>query len=170
MTSSTLRAPRRRTLQRAASGYSLLTVLVAMLVFSLGMLGLGSMYARFTGAVTDNENLAQIAAWSDSFWSVLWANDTNLAASGVTYNLANYTSAPAAMQPWLAKLLNTLPDSSVQLAPLADPIGNPGLCSSPRGCTSLTMTIKWSQNASPIAMSGNGSFYRSQTFTYQLGF
>lgn len=171
--SSSSRLPARRT-----RGYSLMNVLVAILVFSLGLLGLGAMYSRFTGAVTENQRAAQLAASSNALWSILFTSSSTLVTTAKTYDSSNYASdAPAELQPWLKSVFATLPPSTsstktaVTFTPTDDPSSATDICSATQGCKTVTVTVTWPQSSSVSALTGGaGTVSRSQSFVYQLGF
>ena len=56
------------------SGFGLINLLVALLVFSLALIGLGVSYGRLTQAATRNEDIVQMAGWSNSLWGMVQAN------------------------------------------------------------------------------------------------
>lgn len=145
--------------------------MVAILIFSFGLLGLASLYSRFTSATTANQNLLQLAPWSNGFWGVVQANPAVLTAINGTYTIANITSAPVALQPWLSQVITTsqspyaLPSASVTIA--TGPDASRGTaCSATTGCT-VTLTIQWAQNGS--INTDSTSVLRTQTFSYQFG-
>ena len=152
-------------------GFSLINVMVAILIFSFGLLGLVGLYSRFTSATSANQNLMQMAPWSNGFWGVVQANPAVLTTMSGTYAIANITAAPATLQPWLRQVLDTgqsrnaLPSASVTIA--TGPDASRGTaCSATNGC-SVTLTIQWAQNGS-VNTDGT-SVLRTQTFSYQFG-
>ena len=66
---------------RAARGFTLLSVLVAVVVFAFGLLGLGKAYVAITAAGTQNQNLSALASQSNAFWGVVQANASMLTGS-----------------------------------------------------------------------------------------
>ena len=159
-----------KSIRRNSSGFALINVLVATLVFSLALLGLAGLYTRFVVAQTQNQNLLQLAPWSNSFWGIVQANMSTLATMANTYDSTNIASAPAPLRAWLTQLLDTtaspaaLPNATVQIATGPD-ASSGAACTSSTGCT-VTVTVTWSQNGSST---NGGALSRTQTFNYQFG-
>ena len=155
---------------KPAPGFTLLSVLVAMVVLAFGLLGLARTYLAVTAAASQNQNLSALASQSNAFWGVVQANPGMLTSLGGTYTSANITSAPTALQPWLAQLLTTstsaLPQGSVTIATGPDAASG-AACSAAAGC-SVTMTISWVQGGKPGG-AGTADVSRSQVFYYQFG-
>ena len=142
------------------SGFTLLNVLVASLIFGFGVLGLVRSFANVTSAATQNTNISALASLSNGFGAVLQANSGLLVnASFVnTYTQSNYATAPAALQPWLQQA-TALPNAQVQIATGPDSASG-AACAQYTGCT-VTMVITWTQ----VGTTPN----RTQTFLYHLG-
>ncbi|WP_449370255.1 type IV pilus modification PilV family protein [Thiomonas sp.] len=157
-------------------GLSLISVLVAIVIFSLGMLTIASMYTLAVPAVTANAEAMDTAAFGNQFWSALQSNPgivntlfgTQPAAGAkVTYTAATYTSAPPALQPMLTNLFApsqmNLPNASVTITAQNGADGNP--CSAPASpaqpICGISLLINWTPSS--------GS-QRSQSFDYQVGF
>ena len=87
-----LRAARRRASSR---GFTLLSVLVAMLLVGLGLLGMAKAMLGVTAASTQNQNVTSIAQFSNAFYGVVQSAPTMLVASSFqgTFTSANITSA-----------------------------------------------------------------------------
>jgi Tfp pilus assembly protein PilV len=161
-------------------GYSLISVLVAVLVFSLGILGLAGMYGRFLGVVSDDQNLATLSQVGNSFWGVLQASPSVVnSVDGTTYNSGNYTSAPSSLQEWLKSIIVTqataLPDAHVTLTKGPDALGTSGSvpcntiidAAGTTKCQSVQVTITWKSVISPLV--GGAQSTRSHVFYYQIG-
>lgn len=157
-------------------GLSLISVLVAIVVFALGMLTIASIYTLAVPAVTANAEAMDTAAFGNQFWSALQSTPGILnamfgsqpsAGTQVTYNAASYTSAPPALQPMLSNLFSpsqmNLPHASVTITAQNGADGNP--CSAPTPPASplcgVTLLINWTPSSGT---------QRSQTFNYQVGF
>lgn len=158
---------------KGQTGFSLINILVAILIFSFGLLGLAGMYSRFTSASTANQNIAQLAPWSNAFWGLVQANpNSTLASMAGSYDVSKIASAPVALQPWLRQILdpNTSPRSAIPGATVVIATGPDAVsgsaCAVATGCT-VTLTIQWAQNGS--VNTDGSSVMRSQTFTYQFG-
>ncbi len=157
-------APRQR-------GMSLISVLVAIVVFGLGMLSIASLYGLAVPAQTANQETLDTAALGNQFWAILQASPQVVSQIGAgvsqTYSSAS-SSAPAALQPWLTNIFNTpsmmLPGAAVTITTGPGADGNPCDVSNPAApLCGVTLTIAW-------AAGKGGGGARSQTFQYQVGF
>ena len=166
---------------RHQAGLSLISVLVAIVIFSLGMLSIASIYTMAVPAVTANEAATDTAAFGNQFWALLQANPGLVGQLGTTtvttYTSANATTAPAALQPWLAGIFGPgvftgttyagtqqtmLPGPTVTITP--GPGADGKACTAPTPTTTLcgvTLNIQWQPNSTTT---------RSQTYNYQVGF
>lgn len=160
----------KRAAESGDRGFALINALIAALIFALALLGLAGLYTRFTITQTQNQNLIQLAPWSNSFWGIAQANPNIWTSMSKTYNSANITDAPAILQPWLSQLLNTttspaaLPGATVVIT--TGPDAATGSACSSDGC-SVQITVSWSQNGNTT--NGGNAMSRSQTFNYQFG-
>lgn len=154
-----------RTRRSAQRGFNLISVMVSMVVASLGLLSLGGTYARLITATTQNQNLSQLAAMGNAYWGIVQANPAVVGSMGGTYTRTNVASAPVALQGWLASVTGALPGAEVVVAPGPDTAT--GASCSTAGCSSV-LTIRWLQNAN-VTSGTTGSMVRSQTFNYQFG-
>jgi Tfp pilus assembly protein PilV len=151
---------------RGTRGFTLLSVLVSMLLTCLGLLGMAKAMLGVTSASTQNQNVTSIAQFSNAFYGVVQSNPGMLVASAFqgTFTSSNVTSAPAALQAWLAQVTGALPSAQVVIATGPD-AGTGATCSATAGCT-VTMSMQWSQVGAP----GHAGANRAQTFYYQFGF
>jgi type IV pilus assembly protein PilV len=62
--------------RRKAAGFTLLEVLVSILIFSFGLLGLVGMQARILQASTQNADRARASLLANEIVSVMWAKQT----------------------------------------------------------------------------------------------
>ena len=160
--------------RRCAAGFTLLSVLVAMVILAFGLLGLARAYVAITAASTQNQNLSALAAQSNAFWGLVQANSlmlTGAPALAGSYTSANIATAPSALQPWLTQLLSAtspaaLPQATVLIATGPDAASG-SACSLATGC-SVTLTISWVQGAKPGAAALT-DITRSQIFYFQFG-
>lgn len=150
-------------MKRQQSGFTLLSVLVSVLIFSIGMLGIAGMYAKLMTTTTQDQNLTQVAALSNGLWGTIQASPSILASLPGTYNSGNVSSAPAQVRPWLTTATNALPSGSTfTITTGPDAAGTNTACDSASGCT-INLTITWTQNASNTT----GTVNRVQQFSYQ---
>ncbi|WP_294636050.1 prepilin-type N-terminal cleavage/methylation domain-containing protein [uncultured Aquabacterium sp.] len=92
---------------RPQGGFLLIEVLIAILIFAVGILGLVGLQARMTKAQTEAKARADAVNLAGELRGLMWVDIANLAQ----YE----TSACAAHAPcanWLAKLQSTLPSGS----------------------------------------------------------
>lgn len=150
---------------RPAGGFTLLSVLVSILLVSLGLLGMAKAMLGVTSAATQNQNVTSLATLSNSFWGVVQADPNLLVNSAFagTYTASNIGGAPSALQDWLTQATGALPAGTITLATGPD-AGSGAACSLTGGCT-VTMSMQWTQVGAP----GIGSATRTQTFYYQFG-
>jgi len=150
----------------ASAGFTLLSVLVAMLIMGFGLLGMVRATLAVTTATSQNETLSSMAALSNGFWGVVQANPNLLATSSFanTYTSSNYASAPTMpLQTWLGLVTSTLPGAQVTIATGPDSASN-AACAVATGCT-VVLTLQWTQVGAP----GVAAATRTQTFYYQFG-
>ena len=150
---------------------SLISVLVAIVIFGLGMLSIASLYSLAVPAQTANQEALDTAAFGNQFWAILQASPQVVPqlGAGVTQSYTSASaSAPAALQPWLANIFSTpsmmLPGAKVTITTGAGADGNPCDVSNPTAqLCGVTLTIAW-------AAGKGGGGARSQTYQYQVGF
>ncbi|MDY0329506.1 MAG: prepilin-type N-terminal cleavage/methylation domain-containing protein [Thiomonas sp.] len=156
--------PRART-AAPQSGLSLISVLVAIVIFGLGMLSIASLYSLAVPAQTANQETLDTAAFGNQFWAILQASPQVVSQIGANAT-ATYTSAsnnaPAALQPWLANIYDSpsmwLPGAKVTITTGPGAEGNPCDVSNPNApLCGVTLSFAWNGN-------------RSQTYHYQVGF
>lgn len=155
---------------RRQSGFTLLNVLIAAVLFGLGILGIVRTFVAVTSAATQNENVSTIASLANGFQGVVQANSGLLMVAGFNggnYTSANYTTAPAALQPWLKVVTTPATGLPAAVATIATgPNSATGAaCTQFSGCT-VTLTLQWTQVGAPGSAS---NLSRHQTFTYDFG-
>ena len=112
--------------QRSQSGSVILEALIAILIFSVGILALVGMQATAINNVSDAKYRADAGFLSDQIIGVMWANRVANTASGVTTyspdptfacNTASGVCANAAVQQWAASdVAAVLPNSTANIA------------------------------------------------------
>lgn len=85
-------------------GVSLVEVLVAMTIFSFGILGMLGMHARAIASFSDIKYRTDAALLTDSLINDIWVNRSNLSS----YAYSGSGTAPV-IQPWLSQVAATLP-------------------------------------------------------------
>jgi Tfp pilus assembly protein PilV len=150
----------------AQHGLSLISVLVAILIFGLGMLSIASLYGLAVPAQTANQETVDTAAFGNQFWAILQANPklvNQIGAPPTTVTYKTASGAPQALQPLLNNIFNN-PQTRLPLAQVAITTGN--------GAQGKVCTVTPTQTACGVTLviTWNSGAPRSQTFTYQLGF
>ena len=145
-----------RTSTPRQTGLGLISVLVALLIFSFGILGLVSLYATTVPVGTQNRFAMNAAQAGQAFWAVGNANPQAVPNLG----FAHLSDAPSVLAGWVQQLKGSFPpgvDSSATTGPGVDQPST-GTCTS-QSCT-VQLTISWSQYG----------LTRSQVFYEQFGF
>ncbi len=149
--------------RESARGFTLLSVLVAIMIMGIGLLGMVRAMVGVTSASTQNQTVSSIASLSNGFWGTVQANPPLLVASAFsgTFNNANITSAPAELQPWLQQATTQMPAGQITIA--TGPNTSSGTaCAIVSGCT-VTLTMSWTQVGAPGA---GAASQRSQVFYF----
>lgn len=135
-------------------GASLIEVLVALLIFSFGLLGLAGLYARGAPTPFENQNVIGVQMAADSLMAALASNTPGLPSCAVT-KVNTAAGMPTWLQGWLAQAQAQIPSLAVTIVPGNDASGNN--CSS-TSC-GITATLYWT----------DGATQRSQVFHAQIG-
>lgn len=141
-------------------GFTLLSVLIAVVILSIGLLVVGKTYLSLLNGATQNQDISSLAELSNEFWGAAQGTPSvldTLASGTKTYTAANQATAPAALQPWLAHLFFFIPDAQASITTAAG-------CSSVAGC-GVTVVVQWTQYLSE----GGAPVTRQQRFDYQFG-
>lgn len=100
--------------QRRAAGFALVEVLVAVLLFTIGILGLIGLQASMTQTQTESKVRADAASLVDELATVMWGE---LGSQNNVANLAAFSTSgcagSTACNAWLTKLGNTLPGGTL---------------------------------------------------------
>jgi type IV pilus assembly protein PilV len=113
-------SPSRR--RSSAAGFTLIEVLVSILVFSFGLLGLVGMQARILQASTQNADRARASLLANEIVSVMWAKQTTAITGSPDY------------ASWQARVASP---ATVGLP------GGKGSVSKPDANKQVTITIAW---------------------------
>jgi type IV pilus assembly protein PilV len=159
-----LSPPTRRARPQAASGFTLLSVLVSIFIMSIGLLGMVRTMLGVTSAATQNQTVSSLAQLSNTFWSVVqWTPQPTVTNNFPgTYDLTSasaISSAPTNLRPWLTAAQTALPNGQAVIA-----VNN-------AGCTTncaLTLTLSWTQVGAPGTSGTSAAMTRSQVFYYAL--
>ena len=130
---ASLRAPPNR-----QAGMGMISVLIALIILSFGILGLASMYAKTVPMPAQDRMAQRAAAAGQAFWAVLQANPQAVSSM----NFSSLAAAPNVLSSWVQQLQLSLPPSVNATAQTGnDALGNPCTVNS----CSVTLTITWNQ-------------------------
>ena len=119
-------------------GMGMISVLIALIILSFGILGLASMYAKTVPMPAQDRMAQRAAAAGQAFWAVLQANPQ--AVPGM--NFISLAAAPSVLSSWVQQVQLSLPPSVNATAKTGnDALGN---ACSPTSC-GVTLTITWNQ-------------------------
>lgn len=117
--------------RRAAGGFALIEVLIAILIFSLAVLGLVGLQVTLMRATTSAKFRADAAYLASDLVGRMWADTANLVAYRDSCN------THVACKQWKDKLAATLPSGTYSLS----------ICSDPTTCADtlnrVQITINW---------------------------
>ena len=164
-------------MKRHSTGLTLLSVLVAMAIFAIGMLALAGLYTHAVPSTTANQEALDTAAFGNQFWGLLQADPQLISELGTgsasSFTAATQSTAPQTLQPLLTNIFSSaqtrLPNATVTITPGPDAQGDP--CSATTPSTTVcgvTLNIAWSTGSS--VSSSATLAQRSQTFVYQVGY
>jgi len=92
---------------RSERGTTLIEVMVAIVIFSMGILGLLGVQARAFTTFTDSQNRMQAALLADRLLNQAWVDRANLGAYAYGGG-----AAPAVLRSWLAAVGQQLPSGA----------------------------------------------------------
>ena len=126
--------------RRRAAGFALVEVLVAVLLFTIGILGLIGLQATMTQTQTESKVRADAANLVDELATVMWGELGNKATiANLTAFNATGCSGSQACNAWQIKLGNTLPGGT-----LADLTFNNVADTWDANHGMVTVTLQWS--------------------------
>lgn len=132
-------------------GFSLIEVLVALVILSVGMMGLAKAYLTAVPAVGQDQEVTTAATAALAFWSLTQQQ----AQQPQAFTATTAAQAPAYLQSWMQQYSAALSGLRVQLTTGPDVLGNP--CSS--STCALTLSMSWQDHG----------VNRRQTYVYQQG-
>lgn len=132
-------ASRRRLItRRKQTGATLIEVMVSLMVFSLGVLGMVAMQGKAITYAVDSENRSRAALLANEIVAAMWAEGT---------------AAPSTQTDWLARVKDPaasgLPDASGVISPSTDDV---------TGITTTKVTITW-RAPSKISSEGDSTYF-----------
>jgi type IV pilus assembly protein PilV len=104
-----------RAQQQRQQGFALIEVLIAVLLFAIGILGLVGLQASMTQAQTDSKVRADAANLVDELATVMWGElgNQNTLTNLTAFKAATSCSGNTACNAWLTKLGKTLPGGTL---------------------------------------------------------
>ncbi len=120
--------PRSLAARPRTGGFLLIEVLIALLIFMFGILGLIGLQASLTRATTDSKVRADAAYLASEMVGRLWSDTTNVA----NYDGSGCASTTLCAE-WQSKVASALPSGSGSVAVSVDASGN----------AAVTVTITW---------------------------
>jgi len=130
-TVTSMRGPRRE------RGVMLLEALIAILIFSIGILAVVGMQSIAIKDVTSAKYRSEAAYLAQELLSQMWTDNGNIG----TYAYTGTGTVPTKIADWVAKVQQKLPDSTNQLpiVTLTNPTPN---AVTPTGAT-VQITVRW---------------------------
>ena len=130
-TMTSMRGPRRE------RGVMLLEALIAILIFSIGILAVVGMQSIAIKDVTSAKYRSEAAYLAQELLSQMWTDNGNIG----TYAYTGTGTVPTKIANWVAKVQQKLPDSTNQLpiVTLTNPTPN---AVTPTGAT-VQITVRW---------------------------
>lgn len=132
---------------RNQSGVMLLEALIAILIFSLGILGLISLQASTVQAGRDAQYRSQASALAGDLVGQMWASDrvganlqTNFQGDGEQAGPSNVVTDGAAYTAWATRVASQLPGTA-DFPPIVQVTA--GVVGPPPTATQVTITVKW---------------------------
>jgi type IV pilus assembly protein PilV len=118
-------------------GVMLIEALVAILIFSIGILAVVGMQGAAIKGVTSAKYRSEAAFLAQELLGQMWTDNGNIAA----YAFAGAGAPPAKILPWVNKVQARLPDGANQLpiVTLTNPVPAAG---APTGAT-VQITVRW---------------------------
>ncbi len=132
---------------RGQSGVMLLEALIAILVFSFGILGLVSLQASTAQAGRDAQYRSEASALASDLIGEMWASDrvganvqTNFQGDGEQAGPSNVVTDGAAYTAWAGRVAGRLP-GTVDFPPIVQV--TPGAVGPPPTATQVSITVRW---------------------------
>ena len=132
----------RRKHLRLQAGATLIEVLISLLIFSLGVLGLVGMQAKAVNYAVSSEDRSTASALANDLVAAMWAQQTNT-ASNPTTNPSNYSA-------WQTLVSSRLPGGSGTVSTCTTV--NTTTCTT---ANTTTVTITWQ----PTNSSSSSTYY-----------
>jgi type IV pilus assembly protein PilV len=123
---------------RGERGVMLIEALIAILIFSIGILAVVGMQSVAIKDVTGAKYRSEAAFLAQELIAQMWTDNGNIAA----YAYPGTGAVPPKIQAWVAKVQSKLPDGAAQLPSIALSNQTPPLPAVPTGAT-VQITVRW---------------------------
>ncbi len=148
------------------AGFTLLSVLIAVLIMGIGLLAIARTMVNVTGGVTQNQNVASLATLSNQFWGVVQGNRALLTTLDGYDSSSSSAFTYTPLSDWVTGVTSGLPSGRVQINTFPAS-GTGAACATglPGAMTcSVKVTVTWAQ----VATTGVAASTRSQIFYYEF--
>jgi type IV pilus assembly protein PilV len=119
-------------------GVMLIEALIAILIFSIGILAVVGMQGVAIKDVTSAKYRSEAAFLAQELLAQMWTDNGNIGS----YAFAGAGAPPAKIQAWVNKVQTTLPDGANQLPIIALSNTTPPAAVAPTGAT-VQITVRW---------------------------
>lgn len=138
-------------MRRHQSGIMLLESLIAILIFSVGILGIVGLQASTIKASRDAKFRADAGLLANDLIGQMWVN----ARDGATLQ-GNFETGGAVYAPWATRVAATLPGASAMENPPLVTV-TPGVVGPPQISSTVTVVVRWqAPNELPSALNPAG--------------
>ena len=129
------------------SGVMLLEALIAILIFSMGVLGLVGMQAAAVNASRDAKYRADAGLLANQLIGQMWASKRDGAA--LQNNFSSTGSSPNAYSAWATRVAATLPVPAAPTVVVTQ--GAPVTPNTPPTSSKVTITVNWQAPGGPVS-------------------
>jgi len=127
----------------------LLEALIAILIFSMGVLGLVGMQAAAVNASRDAKYRADAGLLANELIGQMWASKRDGAA--LQSDFSSTGSTPNAYSAWAARVAATLPVTTVPAPVVVVVQGAPVTPTTPPTSSKVTITVSWQAPGGPVS-------------------
>ena len=124
-------------MRRQQSGVMLLEALIAILIFSIGILGIVGMQASTIKASRDAKFRADAGLLANELIGQMWVGNRD----GATLQ-GNFQTGGAVYAPWATRVAATLPGAGATIYPPLVTV-TPGVVGPPQTSSTVTVTVRW---------------------------